>query len=87
MQFFRTKDQRKRIIADRKHFCNNHIQMPFEFINFWDFFAIFLSTILSIDSSKIPIDNNARRLKFKEKVLFNIASEASYVHILSGQSS
>ena len=31
------------------------------------------------------MSNNARCLKITEKVSFNIASEASYVYILSGQ--
>ena len=35
--------------------------------------------------SRIDFQTGTRCLKIKEKVAFNIASEASYVYILSGQ--
>ena len=36
-------------------------------------------------TSRIDFQTGTRCLKIKEKVAFNIASEASYVYILSGQ--
>ena len=42
------------------------------------------STLNTLGSKK-KIKNNAQCLKIAEKVSFNIASEASYVYILSGQ--
>ena len=38
-----------------------------------------------LKTCSLPPNENARCLKITEKVSFNIASEASYVYILSGQ--
>ena len=43
------------------------------------------SKIIKKASGKYCNEYNFRRLKIIEKVSFNIASEASYVYILSGQ--